>query len=48
VGVPGRFSTGYLATEIIFPERGCWEVSATAGSENLVFVIRVDSEDANR
>src|SRR2546422_536108 len=29
VGVPGRFSTGYLATEIIFPERGCWEVSAT-------------------
>ncbi len=48
VSVPGRYATGYLATELVFPERGCWEVSATAGEEKLVFVIRVESEDAER
>jgi hypothetical protein len=37
----GYNSTGFQATAIIFPEEGCWSVTARAGGASLTFVTLV-------
>jgi hypothetical protein len=34
----------YIATSLMFPSAGCWEVTATAGSSTLTFVTKVDPQ----
>ena len=36
-------AAGYIATSLMFPIAGCWEVTATAGPSTLTFVTRVDA-----
>jgi hypothetical protein len=38
----GYGSSGFQATGLIFPEQGCYEVTATAGSATLSFVTKVE------
>ena len=37
----GYDPTGFQASEIVFPDEGCWEVTATAAGAELTFVMRV-------
>jgi hypothetical protein len=37
-------AAGYIATSLLFPNAGCWEVTATAGTSTLTFVTRVDAQ----
>lgn len=39
----GYGPTGFQATTLVFPERGCWEVTARVGDASLTFVTRVES-----
>jgi len=39
----GYGTTGFQATALVFPEPGCWEVTARAGDASLTFVTRVES-----
>jgi hypothetical protein len=39
----GYGRTGFQATALIFPEPGCWEVTAHSGDATLTFVTRVES-----
>jgi len=39
----GYGATGFQATALVFPEPGCWEVTAYAGDATLTFVTRVES-----
>jgi hypothetical protein len=41
VGPAAPYETGYVAIGVVFPEAGCWEVTATAGTSTLTFVTRV-------
>ena len=42
---PAKDTTaGYIATSLLFPKAGCWEVTATAGSSTLTFITRVDTQ----
>jgi hypothetical protein len=44
-GVPCCYPTGYQASSLLFPTPGCWEVTATAGDNTLVFVTRVNEDE---
>jgi len=37
-------TAGYIAASLMFPNAGCWEVSATAGSSTFTFITRVDAQ----
>jgi beta-lactamase regulating signal transducer with metallopeptidase domain len=37
-------TAGYIATSLMFPNAGCWEVTATAGSSTLTYITRVDAQ----
>jgi hypothetical protein len=39
----GYGMTGFQATALVFPEPGCWEVTAHSGDATLTFVTRVES-----
>jgi len=41
----GYGDTGFQATALVFPEAGCWEVTAKAGDASLTFVTRVVLRD---
>jgi beta-lactamase regulating signal transducer with metallopeptidase domain len=44
-GVPCCYPTRYQAGSLLFPTPGCWEVTATAGDDTLVFVTRVSEDE---
>jgi beta-lactamase regulating signal transducer with metallopeptidase domain len=37
-------TAGYIATAMTFPNAGCWEVTATAGTSTLTYITRVDPQ----
>jgi hypothetical protein len=37
------YRSGYLATGLVFPAAGCWEITATTGESRLTFVTRVEN-----
>jgi len=39
----GYGTTGFQACALVFPEPGCWEITARAGEATLRFVTRVES-----
>ena len=39
--IPGSYFTGFQVTGLTFPTEGCWEVIATAGTDELRFVTQV-------
>ena len=41
VSLPPGYPTGFQAGSMTFPTEGCWEVRATAGKKELVFVVTV-------
>ena len=41
VRLPQGYPTGFQAGSMTFPTEGCWEVRATAGEKELLFVVRV-------
>jgi hypothetical protein len=41
VGPAAPYPTGFIAVGVVFPSAGCWEVTATAGSNTLTFVTKV-------
>jgi hypothetical protein len=41
VGPAAPYETAYVAIGVVFPEAGCWEVTATAGTSTLTFITRV-------
>ena len=43
--VPCCYPTRFQATGLTFPEEGCWRISATAGGENLEFVVQIVFEE---
>ncbi len=39
--IPCCYPTGFQASGLVFPSAGCWEIKATAGASELVFVTEV-------
>lgn len=39
--IPCCYPSGFQATGIVFPEPGCWEVKAKAGSSSLTFTVLI-------
>jgi len=38
----GYGAAGFQATALVFPEAGCWEITARAGKASLTFVTKVE------
>ena len=41
VKLPKGYNTGFQAGSMMFPTEGCWEVRATAGERELLFIVSV-------
>jgi len=41
----GYGTTGVQPTTLVFPEAGCWEVTASVGDASLTFVTKVDLQE---
>ena len=41
--IPCCYPSRFQATGLIFPEKGCWEITATAGNSELSFFVQVAS-----
>jgi hypothetical protein len=39
--VPGGYDNTYQASELYFPESGCWQIDAAASGKTLRFVVHV-------
>ena len=40
--IPCCYPTRFQATGLIFPAKGCWEITATAAESELAFVVWVE------
>jgi hypothetical protein len=47
VRIPCCYSSAFQAVRIEFPSAGCWEITAKAGREELVFVVVVRNPDSD-
>lgn len=44
--IPCCYPTGFQATGLYFPTPGCWEITATAGTNQLRFIAEVSEAEA--
>jgi hypothetical protein len=42
--IPCCYPTGFQASGLAFPTKGCWQISAKAGTSELTFITRVGPE----
>jgi hypothetical protein len=40
--IPGGYYNTYQASGLYFPEPGCWQIDATASTQTLRFVVRIE------